>query len=173
MRLYSAAFSSRETFCRSGPSAATRRVWVPVASSVSLADGSAEEPSPDFVAPDSMLLSRPPRSGRPRSVLIFTVPDSCWTSDLAILSRSCCAVTLGRFGSPESASAGTSPMVAAATPTTVTGTMYRAALRRPDRRSSTSPASVLSSVSYGAMSALPPSSAAAGPSCTRPMVVPP
>lgn len=124
---------------------------------MSLAVGSAEEPpSPWPAAPESRPDSRPPRFGRPRSVLIFTVPDRCWTSDFAIFSMSCCAVIFGRSGSPESASAGTSPIVAAATPITVTGTTYRAALRRPEGCSSTSPAVVLSSDAYGAMCALPP-----------------
>ncbi len=54
--------------------------------------------------------------------MIFTVPDSCSTSDSAILSMSSAAVISGRSGSPELAIAGTSPMVAAATPMTVTGT---------------------------------------------------
>ncbi|EYT84584.1 hypothetical protein CF54_00675 [Streptomyces sp. Tu 6176] len=121
-RLYSAALSTSETFCRSGPSAATRSVCVPEASSVSLELGSADEPSPPPRAPEARLLSRPPRFGSPRSVVILTVPDRRSTSDLAIFSMSCCAVIFGRSGSPESASAGTSPMVAAATPTTATGT---------------------------------------------------
>ena len=52
---------------------------------------------------EARLLARPPRSGRPRSVLIFTVPDSCCTSDAAIFSMSSCALIFGRSGSPESA----------------------------------------------------------------------
>ncbi|MDH6488097.1 hypothetical protein M2157_004096 [Streptomyces sp. SAI-127] len=164
MRLYSAAFSSSETFCLFSPSAATRSVCVPEASSVSLVEGSAEEPSPEPEGPaaEPSELSRPPRSGSPRSVVIFTVPDSCCTSDAAIFSMSSCALIFGRSGSPESASAGTSPIVAAAMPTTVAGTTYRAALRRRAERSSSASAAVaLSSDSYGAMCALPPSSAAA------------
>lgn len=127
MRLYSAASSSSETFCLSSPSDATRSVCVPEASSVSLVEGSADEPSPEPEGPaaEPSELSRPPRSGSPRSVVIFTVPDSCCTSDAAIFSMSSCALIFGRSGSPESASAGTSPMVAAAMPTTVAGDVSR------------------------------------------------
>lgn len=61
--------------------------------------------------------------GMPRSVLIFTVPENCSVSDAAIFSMSSWAVIFGRSGSPELASAGTRPIVAAATPATATGTM--------------------------------------------------
>lgn len=159
MRLYSDASPSTDSLARSAPSAATRRVWVPCASSSSLACGSAVElPSPSGAkeprAPDAML-------GSPRSVLIFTVPESCSVSDAAIFSMSCCALISGRSGSPESASAGTRPMVATATPTTVTGTAYRAARRRPARGRAAraepaAPSTGVFSDSYGAMCALPP-----------------
>lgn len=64
-----------------------------------------------------------PSRGRPRSVLILNVPESCSASEAAMFSMSCCALIFGRSGSPVLASAGTSPMVAAATPATATGTM--------------------------------------------------
>ena len=56
-------------------------------------------------------------------MLILNVPESCSSSEAAIFSMSSCALIFGRSGSPEFASAGTSPMVAAATPATATGTM--------------------------------------------------
>lgn len=62
-------------------------------------------------------------------MLIFALPESCWTSEAAIFSMSCWAVTFGRSGFPALAKAGTIAMVAAATPNTATGTAYRAALR--------------------------------------------
>ena len=51
-----------------------------------------------------------------------TVPDSCWTSDSAILAIRSCAEIFGRSGAPAPANAGTSPIVAAAIPATATGT---------------------------------------------------
>ncbi len=86
------------------------------------------------------------REGRPRSVEIFTEPDSCWVSEAATLAIRSWALIFGRSGSPLLASAGTSPIVAAATPATATGTPYRTALRRPVRRFSASPASSASYV---------------------------
>lgn len=56
-------------------------------------------------------------------MLILNVPESCSASEAAMFSMSCWALIFGRSGSPVLASAGTSPMVAAATPATATGTM--------------------------------------------------
>lgn len=119
IRLYSAASSRIDTFWRSGPSAAMRRVCVPEASSVSFASGEADSSEPPPLGANEPRLPSP---GRPRSVVIFIVPESCWVSEAAIFSMSCCALIFGRLGSPAAASAGTSPMVAAATPATPTGT---------------------------------------------------
>ncbi|MGY3682118.1 hypothetical protein ACVWXU_005741 [Streptomyces sp. TE33382] len=94
----------------------------------------------------------------PRSVLIFSVPESRCSSEDAIFSMSSWALIFGSSGSPESARAGTSPIVAAATPATATGTMYRAAFRRPTTVPVALP--VVSALSFGAMCALPPWSAA-------------
>lgn len=123
IRLYSDVSSRIETRCLSGPSAATRRVWVPDASSVIRSCGSALEPPLPPAPPGAKDSARPPSDGMPRSVLIFTVPESCSVSEAAIFSMSFCALIFGRSGSPLLASAGTSPIVAAATPATATGTM--------------------------------------------------
>lgn len=96
---------------------------MPDASSVSFDCGSALAPPLSPAPSGTKEPASPPRDGMPRSVLIFTVPDSCSVSEAAIFSMSSCAVISGRSGSPELASAGTSPIVAAATPATATGTM--------------------------------------------------
>ena len=140
IRLYSAAGWMMEIFCRSGPSAATCRVWLPTSNCTNWRCGSAREVSGEpsaggAAAPPNTLLPVVPdsREGSPRSVLNFTVPSTVRVSDAAILASNCSAVSLGKEGSPLSASAGTRLIVAAVTPTTATGTAYRSALR-PRRR---------------------------------------
>ena len=127
--LYSAVGSMIEIFCRSGPSAATCNWWRAgqQLGELGLRRGrrvAAEPPGAAAPAPPNMLLPAPPDSaaGRPRSVLTFTVPSTVWVWDAAILVMICSAVIEGSEGSPASASAGTSLMVAAAMPATATGT---------------------------------------------------
>lgn len=68
------------------------------------------------------LVSRFASAGSPKSVVIFTEPEIVCVSEAAIFSISFWAEIFGRSGVPALASAGTSPMVAAAMPAAATGT---------------------------------------------------